>query len=241
MKNMDDQLLTDILAHSPIFHGIAPEKIRRKFLPAMHLVHFQKQMKRRGFLTNQYFYLVARGVVHGFLMNENGERKVTLFVLRKGDGFDVITLLDEQNSMVSYDCLGMDVTCLAVPLAEMKNWGRQEPEIAKALLLYMGRLLLELEELVFDLSLNDTATRLIKLLLKHADTTIEKDHGVPVLHHLTHEELASLIGSVRVVVNRQLKKLKEMSLIEMEKGKVIVNDLKALMEMMEKHTREMRK
>jgi len=123
----------------------------------------------------------------------------------------------------------------------MRTWARQEPAIAKALLAYMAHLLVTLEELVFDLSVSDTGTRLVKLLLKYAQTPLEHNKGMPILRHLTHEELASLIGSVRVVVSRQLQKLKKKSLIEVEKGRVIIRDLEALIEMIEGHNRKIKK
>ena len=230
-----------VLKRSVIFRGLETQKIREQFLPAMKLLCFRKQPEDQKFLTRDYFYIIISGMVHGFLTDRKRERRVSVFVLREGDGFDVLNLLGGHENMVSYACLQREVKCLAVPLPLMKAWARQEPEIAKALLAYMGHLLVVLEELVFDLSVSDTATRLVKLLLKYARTPLEKNHGTPVLHHLTHEELASLIGSVRVVVSRQVQKLKKMSLIEVEKGRIIIRDLKALIEMIEERNRELKK
>ena len=233
--------ITKVLENSAIFKGIGTQRLQDDFLPAMQLVHFKKQLENNGFLTDRYFYIVVKGMIHGYFSDSSGERRVSLYVLREGDGFDIITLLEGKGNMVSYSCLGKEADCLQVPLSKMREWAGQEPIIAKALMLYLSRLLVELEELVFDLSLCDTGTRLAKLLLRHAKTTLKKDHGTTVLHHLTHEELASLIGSVRVVVSRQFQKLKKMSLIEVEKGKIIIRDLKALVELIENRTGKIKK
>ncbi len=240
-KNNAETEVLKALKRSVIFRGVDSKKLREEFLPAMDLVCFRKQFDDQKFFTRDYFYIVVSGMVHGFLTDRKRERRISVFMLREGDGFDVLNLLGEHENMVSYACLQREVRCLKVPLTLMQAWARQEPEIAKALLSYMGHLLVVLEELVFDLSISDTGTRLVKLLLKHAQTTLEKDHGTPVLHHLTHEELASFIGSVRVVVSRQVQKLKKMSLIEVEKGRIIIKDLKALMEMIEERSSRLKK
>ncbi len=233
-----DRQILDILKNYSIFHGVDARKIQEEFLPAMELAHFRKRSSNGGFVTDDYFYIITRGMVHGFLTNQEGERKVSVFVLKPGDGFDILTLLGERKNKVSYSCLGREVTCLKIPLEVMRDWAMKEPAISKALLLYMARLLVELEELVFDLSICDTGTRLVKLLLRHSNASLQRDHGTPVLHHLTHEELASLIGSVRVVVSRQVQRLKRMSLVEVEKGKIIIKDLKALIKMLEKQEKD---
>ncbi len=241
LNSTGEREVLHILKRSAIFHGMETRRIREQFLPAMKLLCFRKQPEDQQFLTRDYFYILISGMVHGFLTDRKTERKISLFVLREGDGFDVLNLLGGHENMVSYACLQREVKCLAVPLLLMQTWARQEPEIAKSLLTYMGHLLVVLEELVFDLSVSDTGTRLVKLLLKYARTPLEKNHGTPVLHHLTHEELASLIGSVRVVVSRQVRKLKKMSLIEAEKGKIIIKDMKTLIEVFEKSKRKIEK
>jgi len=228
----------DVLSRSAIFSGLDAKKLREQFLPAMELVHFRKQTEEPKFLTNNYFYILISGMIHGFLRDRERDRRVSVFVFREGDGFDVLNLLGGYEDRISFACLQREVKCLATPLPVMKTWARQEPAIAKALLAYMGHLLIALEELVFDLSVSDTGTRLVKLLLKYAQTPLERNQGMPILHHLTHDELASLIGSVRVVVSRQVQKLKKKSLIEVEKGRIIIRDLEALIEMIEGHSRK---
>jgi len=237
----DQNEILNILQHSPVFRGIEPDRLKKKFAPAMETITLGRPSGESSFLIDDYFYIVLRGMVHGFVSDEYGERRVSIFVLKEGDGFDVLSLLGERDRKLVYSCLGRKAICLQVPLPTMRKWIREEPQMSKALLLYLAHLLAELEELVFDLSLYDTSTRLVKLLLRHAKTNIHGNHGPSILYHLTHEELASLIGSVRVVVSRQVQKLKKMSLIEVEKGKIIIRDLKLLMDLIEKRKKEIKK
>jgi hypothetical protein len=71
---------------------------------------------------------------------------------------------------------------------------------------YLGKPIRTLEELASDLSLHDTATRLAKLILRHVDHENQPPE-LKLINDVSNKELASMIGSVRVVVNRHLTKL----------------------------------
>jgi len=81
--------------------------------------------------------------------------------------------------------------------------------VNRTLLPYLGKQIRDLEELASDLSLHDTATRLAKLILRHLDHESQQQQELKLINDLSNEELASMIGSVRVVVNRHLIKLKK--------------------------------
>jgi DNA-binding transcriptional regulator LsrR (DeoR family) len=51
-----------------------------------------------------------------------------------------------------------------------------------------------------------------------------------MLQNLPHEEIASLIGTVRHVVNRHLQQLKKEGILNIERKKLAVTDVNKLLE-----------
>jgi DNA-binding transcriptional regulator LsrR (DeoR family) len=66
----------------------------------------------------------------------------------------------------------------------------------------------------------------MKLLLKNIDKSVK---NFPLIHNLSHEDIASMIGSVRQVVNRQLQELKKEGIINIRRKQIAVNDLNKLL------------
>ncbi len=84
-------------------------------------------------------------------------------------------------------------------------------------------------ELVETLSLREVAQRLARLLLEEAITSgVETDHGTKVSLRLTHNQLASRIGTVREVVTRTLMRLEEQRLISHEGKDIVIPDSELL-------------
>ncbi len=77
-----------------------------------------------------------------------------------------------------------------------------------------------------DLALYETSARLAHMLLHefHANDAIDGT----VFKDMVHEDIAELIGSVRVVVNRLLNHFKHEGIIETEAGKIRIADLDRL-------------
>ena len=85
-----------------------------------------------------------------------------------------------------------------------------------------------LANLAGDLALHDTETRLARLILRHAQ---QKESGQPLrlIHNLSHESLAEMIGSVRVVVNRQLQHWQREGVVVTRRGELIIKELETLL------------
>ena len=72
----------------------------------------------------------------------------------------------------------------------------------------------------------------MKLILKNLDLKDPVKH-LGLLQNLPHEEIASMIGTVRHVVNRHLQQLKREGILNIERKKLAVNDVKKLLEKVE--------
>jgi CRP-like cAMP-binding protein len=72
------------------------------------------------------------------------------------------------------------------------------------------------------LSFDQVISRLAKFLLKQAAT------GADILPRLTQQDLAAIVGTSRVVVNRSLRILEEKRAIRLERRLIVITDEEAL-------------
>lgn len=176
--------------------------------------------------TLRYFYFIIEGRIKVYQFNFETSKEQTIKILSKGDMFDIIVLLDEKPHEVithTYE----DAKALQVPLERVRAWIDNNEEFRKLFFRYVADQMRSLEELATDLSLYDTSTRLIKLLLKHFDPKTAK---LRLIHDLPHEELASLIGTVRHVVNRHIQELKRDGTLEVERKRLKLANIANLLE-----------
>ena len=180
----------------------------------------------------KYFYVIVSGRMKVSQINPDTGRELTLFLLGPGDVFDVICLLDEQEHAVQVTALD-ELEAIYAPLSKVRHWIETHADFNKALLPYLGQQLRSLEELASDLTLYGTLTRLSRLILRHV---IPGTPGskLKLINDLSHEELANMIGSVRVVTNRQMQKLKQADIIHRDTTKMQIKDLHSLMEQSKK-------
>jgi CRP-like cAMP-binding protein len=181
--------------------------------------------------TLKYFYIILDGVIKVYRYNPKNNREQTLYILKQNDFFDTLTLLDGKYHEVMTMTLETSKV-LELPIHKVREWIETKPEFNRAFFPYMAKQLREVEELATDISLYDTSTRLIKLLLKNIDSKNPLKE-LKLLQKLSHEELASMIGSVRAVVNRYLQQLKKEGIIDIKRKKIAINDVKKLLERVE--------
>jgi CRP-like cAMP-binding protein len=86
-----------------------------------------------------------------------------------------------------------------------------------------------MENLAVSLSFYDVYQRVIQLFARFT----EMKEGKPVLRvidNISHEEIASMVGSVRKVVNRSLQRLKKDGIIEVSRKKIHIQNFQKLLE-----------
>ena len=215
-----------VLHKSPLFADLDEPTVENMLL-AFHRETWKKHAPAMSSAqTLAHFYLIIDGRLKISRINPDTGRELTIFLLGPGDVFDIICLLDHREHGVIATAID-DLEVLFAPLQKARQWIKKHPEFNRTLLPYLGQQIRGLEELASDLSLHDTATRLSKLILRHVD---HEDHGqeLKLINDLSNEELASMIGSVRVVVNRHLIKLKKEGVLETSRKHMHVKDLHSL-------------
>ena len=179
------------------------------------------------------FTVVISGRLDLTRANPETGRQITLFTLAPGDGYDVITLLDDQEHYLEPIAVE-PLEIITAPLKVVRQWISTHAAFNRSLLPYLGRKFRALEDLSADLALYDTLTRLSLLILAHATPApLLNNRGkerAPLINALSDETMARMIGSVRVVVNRHLQELTRLDLIHTSRGQLIVHDLERLRE-----------
>ncbi len=229
-----------ILKESPLFAGLEP-RVLREIAAVFGVESFRKGAQILVPAdTSKYFRIVTRGRVKVTRSNSQNARELTLWLLGPGDGFDVVSLLDGEPHDASAWAVD-DVSTLAASMVQLRSSVARHPTLQLAVDRYVAHKFREITELAGDLALHGTVVRLARLLLRHFDGPQKGDsRRENLLRHLAQDEIAALVGSVRVVVSRQIAALKRHGVVEGENGtlaRVELSRLRSLAELAESERR----
>ncbi len=215
------------LTQSSLFQGLG-KAVLQKIAPLLDVEQWSsRQIVMAPEATCKRFYVLLRGRVKITRQNLETGRELTLFLLGPGDGFNIVSLLDGERHEVIAVTLD-PVIAVSVPIATWHDWLDLYPSLRNAMRHYIDQQMRQLSELATDLALHDTMARLAHLILHNYEESRVNPRR-DLLHGLSHEELAHMIGTVRVVVNRLLKELREEGIIECQGGEVHVLNLQKLL------------
>lgn len=178
---------------------------------------------------NYTFHIILSGRIKMYQFDPVTGKELTLFLLTKGDIFDVFCLLDGQEHHVYYECLDY-VTVLVAPMPQLRKWLKNNPGHYNNLLPYAGKQMRMLENSVSDMTFNNMSIRLLKLLIRNVN---QNSSSLELIDDLPNKEIANLLGSTRAVVNRHLQQLKKKGCISLSRNKMAVKDLKILIHLLE--------
>ncbi len=177
----------------------------------------------------KWFYIIINGKVKIYDINFNTDREQTLYLLIRGDMFDLITLLDSNSHELAVDILESG-SAIRFPIDKVREWMRINITFEQLIYRYIAMQMRNLEELSLDLSLRETKERLLKLILKNFETIDQR--GVDMLHNLSRSEIANLIGTVRHIIDKHLKSLKNDNIIDIENRKISLKNAKKVLDML---------
>jgi len=234
MNEAVSKMACNILASCPLFAGINKPEIEI-MLAHMKLERWPRQsLVMTAEETQQNFYLIIKGRVkisHNHPQNGHG---LTLYLLGPGDIFNVISLFDGQRHDVTAETLD-EVEALSAPVAEWNHWMEENPVFHSNMHRLIVKQMRQLDELASDLALHDTMTRLAHLILRHFDDQKSSTSRSNLIQDLPHEELAHMIGTVRVVLNRLINELKREDVVTMGAGGLQVQNMEKLLSIAEQH------
>jgi len=232
-SSLSDRLRRQLL-QSELFRD-QPEALLADMLSHFRLESWSKGSIHDGNIATQRFFVIVDGRMELLQSHPVTGKQVSLLILRPGDVYDVLSLLDYQPHDATPAALD-DLQLLSADIGEVRNWIHRHPEFNRTLLPYLAHRIRAREALATDLALYDTDTRLARMILRYAtidglpDDNLGQGIEATLLHGLSNEKLAQMIGSVRQVVNRHLQAMKREGILHIDNHRLIIDDLEKLRE-----------
>ncbi|MEN4045869.1 MULTISPECIES: Crp/Fnr family transcriptional regulator [Sulfurimonas] len=175
----------------------------------------------------KYFYIVVNGRVKTYQINFQTNKEQTLFIYKRGDMFDVISLLDGKPHEVIYEVIE-DANILRLPIERVRYWLENDATFNKKFFPYLAAHMRYTEELATELALYDTKERFLNLLVQNLNPNHRFRYQL--LQNLSNSEIAKLLGTVRHVIERSIKQLKADDIIETSRRNIKVKNLQKLLD-----------
>jgi CRP/FNR family transcriptional regulator, cyclic AMP receptor protein len=173
-------------------------------------------------------YLIVDGKIKLGATSGDG-RETLLAILGPGDMFGELSLFDPGPRTATATAL-TDAHLAGLGHTELEPWLTSRPEVAWALLRALARRLRRTNEAMADLVFSDVPGRVAKALLDLSSKFGEPqdDGSVHVVHDMTQEELAQLVGASRETVNKALADFQNRGWLRLEQRGVDLLDLDRL-------------
>jgi CRP/FNR family transcriptional regulator, cyclic AMP receptor protein len=157
-------------------------------------------------------------------------RQVVLSVLRVGEVFGEIALIDGKERTADVSAL-TDCEILIVPRRSLWSLIERRPDICIDLLLVLCDRLRHTTEQVEDLAFLHLETRMAKVLLRLLEESGEpRARAEPAAVRISQRALGERVGGSRESVNKHLNAWKELGIVSIEKGAIVIRDIAALAE-----------
>jgi CRP-like cAMP-binding protein len=191
-------------------HGLAQRAVEKRFAPGEML--FWEGEACAG------IFLIIQGSVKIFRTSPGG-REVMLSIEAAPTSVAELPLFDGGPYPASVRVVE-PVVSLFINKSDFQHVCRQYPEVALKVLAVVGRRLRHLVGLVEAMTFGSVTQRLARLLLDTSKGAGAETFDLP----LTHQELASRLGTVREVVSRNLARFRAQGLVKIQDRQVeIVN------------------
>ncbi|SDE15965.1 CRP/FNR family transcriptional regulator, anaerobic regulatory protein [Pricia antarctica] len=194
-------------------------------LASMTRTQWKIRTFKNGSEIGSTLHFIVSGRLKEYQINPHTGRERTIFILSKGDVFDILSLMDSKSHEVYWEALD-HLEILNIALADFRQWINDYPAMNNAVLRYLGTRIRQLEEGTTDITLHNTLIRLSHLLLNHINLQSQQ---LELINNLPHSEIASLIGTTRAVVNRHIQELKKCGAITVSRSHIDIQNAELLL------------
>ncbi|MGH2448212.1 MAG: Crp/Fnr family transcriptional regulator, partial [Chloroflexota bacterium] len=210
----DEDNLTELLRLVPVFAT----------LEGVHLQQLAREMTRREVTKGELvtvegqpaegLFVVASGRLKRFKVSQGGHEQILKF-LQPGESFGEVPLLDGGPDPASTEAMERGVV-FVLPVSRFEHLVQQSPDLALGLIRFLAGRLRHFTQLVEDLSFLHRTQRVAKLVLERT--------AVGDLNRLTQSDMAAAAGTAREVVGRALRELEMRGAIQVEHGRITVQN-----------------
>jgi len=174
-------------------------------------------------------YILADGRVKCYRANSEGREQILRIFERRGDIFCTTSAFSTGSHIVTAEAMS-ETTLHVIDVETMTAVALEQPAVALALVTAAGDQMRSLVGLAEDLSLKTATARVAKLLCERARAEGGRDGKEVRLRRegLREEQIASMVGTVRVHVSRSLKALARMGAITLDRKTIRISDVRVL-------------
>jgi CRP/FNR family transcriptional regulator len=149
-------------------------------------------------------------------------------VLGPGEMFGELSLFDPKPRTAGAVAV-TDSVLASLAHDALRPWITGRPDVAVQLLQALAQRLRRTNDVLADLVFSDVPSRVAKALLGLAERFGQPTaEGLHVVHDLTQEELAQLVGASRETVNKALADFSSRGWLRIESRAVLIRDLEGL-------------
>ena len=178
--------------------------------------------------TNDVYFIVS-GDVRATIFTYSG-KKVSFRDIGAGNVFGEWAAIDGEPRSSSVVALS-EAFVASMSADAFKVVVTSHPNIAWILMQELTRLARQLSGRIVEFSALGVAGRLHAELLRLAEQNVQADGSGVITPFPTNEELASRISTRREAVNRELRRLEKLKLLERDTNKRIIRDLEGFREL----------
>lgn len=213
-----------ILNHYCFFRG-ATDSFQQEILSCSTAVNLQPDTYffERGTQVRQVA-LIGTGSVRVFMIGEGG-REITLYHLQAGEAcpINLLSILLDL-ATPAFAIVESPVHAVCIHAHSFKEWVATNTVLRQFVFETFAARFLDMFSLLDNLKCKKLEKRLAEYLVSQ---TSQQEY-VPAVIKLTHESLASELGSAREVVSRLLRKFERKGIVELTRGRIYVNNTEAL-------------
>jgi CRP/FNR family cyclic AMP-dependent transcriptional regulator len=210
------------LAKMHYFSGLTPDEL----LEVKKCIAFEKRIAKGETLLfegdqSEYIYFIVTGAIKVYKKSANGKEQI-LNITTGGDSLNDVSTFDGGGSAANMLAM-TPVRLYAVKIKDMERLFGSNSKIARNVAGVLASRVRRDSSLVEVLSFGQVISRLAGLILKQVSAT----EGAR-LPHFTQQDLAAMVGTSRVVVNRSLRAMEEKGAIRLERRRIVITDELAL-------------
>lgn len=170
-------------------------------------------------------YIVNKGKIKVYRYNKEGREQI-LYILSDGEFIGDMSLLKKGKFQFNAEALEDTYIC-TIAKDDFDGIITKNPEITLKILEVLHDRLMNLENLIQNLSTKDVEVRIVSMLKAFAkDYGVKHEEGIMIELPLNREEMANYIGVTRETISRKLTALQEDDIIELVGNKkIIIKDL----------------
>jgi CRP-like cAMP-binding protein len=207
------------------FSGLTSDELKevKKFIATEKTIEKGQTILREDD-RDDYMYFITSGSVKIYKKSLNGKEQI-LNIASVGETLNDVATFDGGDCAMDMQTM-TPVHLYAIKKGDMRDLFSRFPVVALNTAAVLAGKVRRDSSLVEVLSFDQVISRLARLILKQAAAG-----GGERLPPFTQQDLAAMVGSSRVFVNRSLRILEENKAIRLERRRIVIIDEKALQNM----------